>query len=463
MLHILFIILKILGILLLVILGLLFLCLLAVLFVPIRYRGNGSYHSIKDFGVHLHIHWLLHAVSLRIAYENGLRYAVKLFGFRIFGSESEEKDTESGRVREGTQAADSDELEFVNAQEKTEDDDLDTGELILRAEAASEKTDAAIEKAEETARLLEEAVKRRSAQREAEMSQAVKNADAFPDVKEAGVSEAEGETHRAKNELKSNPSQEKRESFLHRIISWFKQKWSALRQSLSKLLTRINNLEHKRQSVLAFIENEENQKSFRLIKRQLMRVLRHIFPRKLSGQVTFGVEDPYLMGQILSVAAFLYPVYGKKIDLTPVMDANALDGELSFRGRVQIGVLALMALRIWMDKNVRTQVYKYETEEEDNMADNQFASTIGALFQGMDEFVTTKTVVGEPVTVGDAIILPLVDVTCGMAAGAFGQSAKEKNAGGMSAKMTPSAVLVIQNGMTKVVNIRASGCIDQGS
>ena len=152
MLHILFIILKILGILLLVILGLLFLCLMAVLFVPIRYRGNGSYHSIKDFGVHLHIHWLLHAVSLRIAYENGLRYAVKLFGFRIFGSESEEKDTESGRVREGTQAADSDELEFVSAQEKTEDDDLDTGELILRAEAASEKTDAAIEKAEETAR-----------------------------------------------------------------------------------------------------------------------------------------------------------------------------------------------------------------------------------------------------------------------------------------------------------------------
>ena len=46
MLHILFIILKILGILLLVILGLLFLCLLAVLFVPIRYRVNGSYHSI---------------------------------------------------------------------------------------------------------------------------------------------------------------------------------------------------------------------------------------------------------------------------------------------------------------------------------------------------------------------------------------------------------------------------------
>ena len=65
--------------------------------------------------------------------------------------------------------------------------------------------------------------------------------------------------------------------------------------------------------------------------------------QKLSGQVTFGVEDPYLMGQIFEVWRLLYPVYGKKIDLTPVMDANALDGELSFRAE-SVGVLALMAL-----------------------------------------------------------------------------------------------------------------------
>ena len=434
MLHILFIILKILGILLLVILGLLLLCLLAVLFVPIRYRGDGSYHSIKDFGVHLHVHWLLHAVSLRIAYENELRYAVKLFGFRIFGSEGDQNNTESGRVREDTQAErsiadgaaraesenDSDLEAFLaggagdsvlHAQGKTEDADLDvsdpdtqkehpeaevptpskampeTGpigdasELIQRAEVASEKTDAAIEKAEETAQLLEEAVKRRGAHREAELSRIAKDAEEFSDVNGENVSEAERELHRKKDESftdenlkkkrrffslrrkvpKSDASQEKHESPIQRIIIWFKQKWSALRQSLSNLFIRLKNLEHKRQSVLSFIENEENQTSFRLIKRQLMRILRHVFPKKLSGRMTFGVDDPYLMGQILSVAAFLYPLYGKQIQLTPVMDADALvlDGDLSFRGRVQIGVLALMALRIWMDKNIRTQVHKY--------------------------------------------------------------------------------------------------------
>ena len=88
------------------------------------------------------------------------------------------------------------------------------------------------------------------------------------------------------------------------------------------------------------------------------------------------------------------------------------------------------------------------------MADNQFSSTVEALFKGMDNFVTTKTVVGEAVKIDDTIILPLVDVTCGMAAGSFAQSAKTNAGGGMSAKMSPSAVLVIQNGVTRLVNIK---------
>lgn len=90
------------------------------------------------------------------------------------------------------------------------------------------------------------------------------------------------------------------------------------------------------------------------------------------------------------------------------------------------------------------------------MADNHFSSTLDALFSGMDKFVTTKTVVGEAVKIDDAIILPLVDVSCGMAAGAFANKGKNKDndAGGMSAKMTPSAVLVIQNGVTKLVSVK---------
>lgn len=89
------------------------------------------------------------------------------------------------------------------------------------------------------------------------------------------------------------------------------------------------------------------------------------------------------------------------------------------------------------------------------MAENQFPSTVEALFKGMDTFITTKTVVGEPVKVdANTTIIPLVDVSCGMAAGSFAQNAKTNGGGGLSAKMSPSALLVIQNGMTKLVNIK---------
>ena len=88
------------------------------------------------------------------------------------------------------------------------------------------------------------------------------------------------------------------------------------------------------------------------------------------------------------------------------------------------------------------------------MADNSFNNTVESLFKGMDSFITTKTVVGDAVHIGDTIILPLVDVSFGVAAGAFSQEKKNNGAGGMGGKINPSAVFVIQNGVTKLVNIK---------
>ena len=88
------------------------------------------------------------------------------------------------------------------------------------------------------------------------------------------------------------------------------------------------------------------------------------------------------------------------------------------------------------------------------MADNSFHTTVESLFKGMDSFITTKTVVGDAIHIGDTIILPLVDVSFGVAAGAFSQEKKNNGAGGTGGKIMPSAVLVIQNGTTKLVNIK---------
>ena len=72
--------------------------------------------------------------------------------------------------------------------------------------------------------------------------------------------------------------------------------------------------------------------------------------------------------------------------------------------------------------------------------ENNFKETVNSLFKGMDSFISAKTVVGEAIHVGDTIILPLMK--------------KDNGGGGMAGKMTPCAVLVIQNGTTKLVNVK---------
>jgi len=76
------------------------------------------------------------------------------------------------------------------------------------------------------------------------------------------------------------------------------------------------------------------------------------------------------------------------------------------------------------------------------------------LLKGVDSVLSTKTVVGEAKQFGDTIILPLVDVSFGFGAGGSSNEKKNGAGGGVSGKMSPSAVLVIKDGQTKLVNVK---------
>ena len=88
--------------------------------------------------------------------------------------------------------------------------------------------------------------------------------------------------------------------------------------------------------------------------------------------------------------------------------------------------------------------------------ENQFQGVVESLLKGMDTVLSTKTVVGEATRIGDTIILPLVDVSFGVGAGAGSNGTKNSasGAGGLGGKMTPSAVIVIREGAVKLVNIK---------
>lgn len=92
---------------------------------------------------------------------------------------------------------------------------------------------------------------------------------------------------------------------------------------------------------------------------------------------------------------------------------------------------------------------------------NTFENTVENLFKGMNGFITTKTVVGDAIHLDDTIILPLVDVSFGVGAGALSNDKKNNSGGGMTGKITPSAVLVIQNGNSKLVTVKGQDSISK--
>ncbi len=91
------------------------------------------------------------------------------------------------------------------------------------------------------------------------------------------------------------------------------------------------------------------------------------------------------------------------------------------------------------------------------MAVNTFNTSVQSLFEGMNSVLSTKTVVGEPIQVNDTTIIPLIDVSFGMAAGAVSSDTRKKasSAGGMGCNMDPCAVLVIRGDIVKVVPVES--------
>ena len=85
---------------------------------------------------------------------------------------------------------------------------------------------------------------------------------------------------------------------------------------------------------------------------------------------------------------------------------------------------------------------------------NSIATVVRSLMDGAEGVLTSKTVVGAPVRIGDQIIIPLSDVSIGCGAGSNGTDHKDKGMGGFSARMSPTAILIIKGGQTKVVNIK---------
>ena len=97
--------------------------------------------------------------------------------------------------------------------------------------------------------------------------------------------------------------------------------------------------------------------------------------------------------------------------------------------------------------------------------ENNISSVMESLMKSADALFTTKTVVGEAMKIDDTVIIPLMDVSFGIGAGATGNNtstaAKNNGIGGMHGKMSPTVVLMIKNGQTRMISVKNTDTVSK--
>ena len=381
MLHILLLILKIIGIVLLVILGLLLAAVLLVLLVPLRYRLNGSWHGGPAGQVR--VTWLLHAVSLLAAYENGLDITAKLFGFTVFHSAA----AEGGETDEAVEDIDSQDADAAGWQE---DEVEGTKRPVGWQEEGTDGTNWSADEADMDIDIPDdgEPVNATSLEMDdgsgmeggvesvaEEVAEAIDNQDAdAAGLQEEGADGAKQPVNEAEvidisrqptleEQLRQDEADSEDASFgdtdlNEDALSGGIDFIDRIEDIFDRIGEKLEWADKKRRWIERFLEDPKNQKTIRLVWRQAKAMLCHILPRKAAGQVTFGFDDPAMTGNVLAACSVLFAMYGTQLTVTPDFENKVIDGDLQLQGRICIGTLAARTVRVMIDRNLWRMIKK---------------------------------------------------------------------------------------------------------
>ncbi|MEQ8154953.1 MAG: spore germination protein GerW family protein [Clostridiaceae bacterium] len=97
--------------------------------------------------------------------------------------------------------------------------------------------------------------------------------------------------------------------------------------------------------------------------------------------------------------------------------------------------------------------------------ENVVKENLETLFQKLENFLKSETVVGQPIIVGETTLIPIVSITFGCATGAGGGGGNNSRSGSgtgsgsgsgvtSGGKITPTAVLVVKNNEVTLLPIK---------
>jgi uncharacterized spore protein YtfJ len=91
---------------------------------------------------------------------------------------------------------------------------------------------------------------------------------------------------------------------------------------------------------------------------------------------------------------------------------------------------------------------------------------INSLFERLEKFLTSKTVIGEPIQIGDATLVPIINVSFGLGSGGGDGTDSKGNGGvgggaGIGARVSPTAIIVIKGDKIEMMPIKKSSGLEK--
>ena len=325
MIHILFMILKALGILLLVLLFLVLLIVCTVLFLPFCYRAQvlkeeEGFACVKASG---RVSWLFGAVALTASYEEQKEAQILLFGASL--------ETWKRRLKK-----------------------------IRRGEASVPRTEE-----NETENALEaEKTAEQKAPDQKEKQQKVTAQKEQPEQEQEPDAPKKSILERFFGRIEYLP--EKLLNLASRLLQTAFRLLELPFRLLEKLEQKIQagrRLKRKWESVKKFFRSKMFREALLHAKKEVLYFLKKAAPKKVTGTVRFGFNDPALTGETLGILGMIYGKLPKDLSIQPDFEQEILQGDVRMKGSFQAVTAAGIALRLFRDQNLRKTIRHFKHKE----------------------------------------------------------------------------------------------------
>ena len=153
------------------------------------------------------------------------------------------------------------------------------------------------------------------------------------------------------------------------LLDFVRKLFSAIRNikyTIRKIYDKINHIIHNIRYYIKILQTESFKRAFMLCREQLLRLMKIVLPRKVSGTFTIGMEDPAATGQILSIYGILYPLIGDSITVIPDFEKPVMEGSFRFKGKITAFTLIRIAAKIYFDKDLKRVICLFKKEAVQN-------------------------------------------------------------------------------------------------